>query len=247
MTKNKKQFNIPPFIRIAHRGASGIAPENTLAAFRNAIEIGVDAIELDLHGTVDNQIVVIHDATLDRTTNLKGLIKETTLDKIKQADAGSWFSPEFEGERVPTLEEVLVYAAEKTISVLEIKDSSITEPVVDRVCEMNMLNQAIIISFDYFVLETVRSIEPRISTGWLIGSQNGSTCPIQLCHQLNSLGSGLLNIHHKLITPEVAYEVRRRGVTLWCWTVDDIDRMRELQSYGVQGITSNYPDYFSKV
>lgn len=247
MTKINMQSNIPPFIRIAHRGASGITPENTLVAFRKAIEIGVDAIELDLHGTADNQIVVMHDATLDRTTNLKGLIKETTLDKIKQADAGSWFSPEFEGEPVPTLAEVLTWADKKTISVLEIKNASITQLVVEKVCEMDMLNQAIIISFDYSAIKTVRSIEPRISTGWLIGSHNGNTCPIQLCNQLSSIGSSLLNVHHQPITPEFTYEVRRRGITLWCWTVDDIDRMRELQAYGVQGITSNLPDYFSKV
>ena len=247
MTKSKKISNIPTFMRIAHRGASGIAPENTLAAFTKAFEIGVDAIELDLHGTADNQVVVIHDSTLDRTTNLKGLIRQTTLDKIKQADAGSWFNNGFEHEPIPTLSEVLTCTADNTISVLEIKDTSITELVVEKVCEMNMLNQAIIISFDYAVLETVRRTEPRISTGWLIGSRNGNTSPMQLCEQLNSLGSSLLNIHHQLITPEFAYEIRRRGITLWCWTVDDIARMRELQSYGVQGITSNHPEYFSKV
>ncbi len=235
------------FIRIAHRGASGIAPENTLTAFKTAIEIGVDAIELDLHGTVDNQIVVIHDPTLDRTTDLNGLIKQTALKKIKQADAGSWFDQKFAGETIPTLSEVLTFAADKTISVLEIKDTTITKRVVEIVCEMDVLNQVIIISFDFSAIETVRSVEPKISTGLLSSGRNGSVCPIQLCQKLCSIGSNILNVHHELITPEFAYEVRRRGITLWCWTVDDIDRIRELLSYGVQGITSNYPDIFEKV
>lgn len=247
MKVTKKLSHKTDFIRIAHRGASGIAPENTLTAFKTAIEIGVDAIELDLHGTVDDQIVVIHDPTLDRTTNLNGLIKQITLNKIKHVDAGSWFDKKFKGEPIPTLSEVLTFAADKTISVLEIKDTTITKRVVEIVREMDVLNQVIIISFDFSTIETVRSVEPKISTGLLIGGRNGNVCPIQLCQKLSLIGSNILNVHHELITPEFAYEVRRRGITLWCWTVDDIDRIRELLSYGVQGITSNYPDIFEKV
>ena len=92
------------WIRIAHRGASGRAPENTLAAFKRAIELGVDAVELDLHGTADGEIVAIHDSTLDRTTDLHGHINETTLKTIQSADAGGWFDAEFAGESVPTLQ-----------------------------------------------------------------------------------------------------------------------------------------------
>ena len=247
MTETKNTSYRPKFIRIAHRGASGIAPENTFSAFKSAIEIGVDAIELDLQGTADNQIVVIHDPTLDRTTDLNGLIKQTTLKQIKQADAGSWFDQKFAGETIPALSEVLTFALDKTISVLEIKDPRITKGVVENVCKLDMINRVIIISFDFSTIEVVRSLEPRISTGMLVGGRDVSHCPIQLCQTLCSIGSNLLNVHHELITPEFAYEVRRRGITLWCWTVDDIDRMRELLSYGVQGITSNYPEFFDKI
>ena len=127
------------WIRIAHRGASGIVPENTLAAFKKAIEIGVDAIELDLHGTADGEIVVIHDPSLDRTTNLSGPINQTTLETIKQADAGAWFNPQFVGEAIPTLAEALVCIADKAMTVLEIKDSLISEAVVEIIRDMNML------------------------------------------------------------------------------------------------------------
>lgn len=235
-----------PWIRIAHRGASRIAPENTLAAFKEAIEIGVDAVELDLQGTADGQVVVIHDASLDRTTDLSGQIKDTSLETIKQADAGTWFNPKFAGESIPTLSEALVSIADNAIALLEIKDVSITKSVVRIVQNMDMVEQSVIISFHSSAIQTVRALEPRLPTGYIIGSKENIQ-PIQLCQQLGLLGSSLLNVDHRLVTEEFIYEIRRRGITLWCWTVDDIDRMRELQELGIQGITSNRPEYFSQV
>jgi glycerophosphoryl diester phosphodiesterase len=236
-----------PWIRIAHRGASGSAPENTLAAFEKAIEIGVDAVELDLHGTADGEVVVIHDTSLDRTTNHCGRINQTILETIKRADAGGWFASEFVGERVPTLVEALECIAKKTIAVLEIKDPLIGETVVEKIRETHTPDLTLIISFHTAVLQTVRLLEPRIPTGWLIGNHNNPASPVQLCQQLGKLGSNLLNVNHQLITAEFAYEVQRRGIALWCWTVDDISRMREMKAFGVQGITSNHPEHFAKV
>ncbi|MDE0018525.1 MAG: glycerophosphodiester phosphodiesterase family protein [Candidatus Poribacteria bacterium] len=235
------------WIRIAHRGASGRAPENTLAAFKSAIEFDVDAVELDLHGTADGEIVVIHDATLDRTTDLHGRINETTLETIQSADAGGWFDAEFADESVPTLTEALACIAKKAIAVLEIKDPLIAEAVVAKIHETGTLDFTVVISFHTTVLQTIRALEPRIATGWLIGSHNKQVSPIALCQQLGQLGSSLLNVNHELITADFAYEIRRRGIALWCWTVDDIDRMGEMQTFGVQGITSNYPERFAMV
>lgn len=235
------------WIRIAHRGASAIAPENTLAAFQKAIEIGVDAVELDLHGTADGEIIAIHDATLDRTTNMSGHVRQHDLESIKQADAGAWFKPEFKEEPVPTLAESLDCITKNTVAVLEIKDETITEAVVEKIREMKLQEHVVVISFHTSVLQTVRSHAPDIPTGWLIGSSNGRTNPIQLCQQLSVLGCSLLNVNHQIITAEFAYEILRRGIALWSWTVDDIDQMRNLLEIGVQGITSNYPEYFSKV
>ncbi len=245
-------------IRIAHRGASGSAPENTLAAFKKAIEIGTDAVELDLHRTADDEIVAIHDATLDRTTNLHGPVNQATLVDIKRADAGAWFDVEFTGEPIPTLTETLECIALKTLPVLEIKEPDIGEAVIEKIREfelsvqnggnpINILGRVIIISFHASVLKTVREMEPYISTGWLIGSQDSDASPAQLCEQLCTLGSRILNVNHLMITSEFAYQVRRRGITLWCWTVDDIARMRELKRFGVHGITSNYPERFAAV
>ena len=235
------------WIRVAHRGASGNAPENTLAAFKKALEIGVDAVELDLHGTADGEIVVIHDATLDRTTDLQGHINETSLETIRGADAGAWFDTEFTGEPVPTLTEALACIGEETIAVLEIKDPLIAEAVVAKIHETETLGTTVVISFHTSVLQTLRTLAPRIATGWLIGDSNKQVSPIALCQQLGELGSSLLNVNHELITAEFAYEVHRRGIALWCWTVDDIARMREMRAFGVQGITSNYPERFAMI
>ena len=235
------------WIRIAHRGASGSAPENTLAAFKKALEIGVDAVELDLHGTADGEIVVIHDSTLDRTTDRHGAINETTLETVQSADAGGWFDAEFAGELVPRLTEALACIGKKTIAVLEIKDPLIAEAVVAKIHETDTLNLTVVISFHTAVLQTIRALEPRIATGWLIGNHDKHVSPVGLCQRLGALGSSLLNVNHELITAEFAYEVRRRGIALWCWTVDDIARMREMQTFGVQGITSNYPERFAMV
>ena len=235
------------WIRIAHRGASGNAPENTLSAFKKALEIGVDAVELDLHGTVDGEIVVIHDSTLERTTDLQGHINETTLETIQSADAGGWFDTEFVGEPVPTLTEALACIRKETIAILEIKDPLIAEAVVAKIHETETLGAAVVISFHTTVLQTIRTLEPRIATGWLIGSHNKHVSPIKLCQQLGELGSSLLNVNHELITAEFAYEIRRRGIALWCWTVDNLARMREMKAFGVQGITSNYPERFAMV
>ena len=257
------------WIRIAHRGASGTAPENTLAAFNKALEIGVDAVEFDLHGTADGEVVVIHDAALERTTNLSGLVSKKKLATIKFADAGAWFHPDFKGEwrvrtdaagreifwfppdakgeRVPTLEEALACITPKAMAVAEIKDPRISERVVAKIREANAVDKVVIISFHTSVLQVVRDVEPRIPTGWLIGGHTSSASPIALCQQLGEFGFHFLNVNHLLITAEFAYEVRRRGIALWCWTVDDIVRMRELKAWGVQAITSNYPERFAKV
>ncbi len=255
------------WIRIAHRGASAVAPENTIIAFEKALEIGVDAVEFDLHGTADGHVVVIHDATLNRTTTLSGLVRKKRLETIKFADAGAWFHPDFRGDwrsytdaagreigwlppdaqahRVPTLEEALACITPKAIAVAEIKEPEIAEAAISKIKEMNLLEKVVIISFHTGALETVRALEPRIPTGWLIGSHNRANSPITLCQKLAELGGTFLNVNHQLLNAEFVYELKRRGINLWCWTVDELARIRQMRTLGVQGITSNHPERFA--
>lgn len=116
-------ISVPNGAVIAHRGASAYAPENTLAAFRVAMEMGADFFELDCILSADNEVIVIHDDTLDRTTDLRGVVSETHSDKIRKADAGSWFSPDFKGEPVPTLDQALEFAKDRIGVFIEVKDA----------------------------------------------------------------------------------------------------------------------------
>ena len=237
------------FIRIAHRGASGLAPENTLAAFAKALEIGVDAVELEVHATKDRRVVVIHDGALDRTTNAKGKVSELTLAEILKADAGIRFGKEFSQEKIPILNESLDLIKGNAITVVEIKQKDIAGEVVKAIEDTSALDDVVVISFHPSVLCDVRQIKPRIPTGLLIGA-NAAEKPyaqgIEYVHKTAEVGASTLSLSHPAVTPELARAVRERGVNLWTWTIDDVDRMREVLDCGVEGITSNYPDRFKQ-
>lgn len=235
-------------IKIAHRGFSSVAPENTMVAFQKALDLGVDCVELDVHGTIDRQVVVIHDETLNRTTNQTGYINQQTLKKISHADAGSWFDNQFLGEKIPTLVESLDLICSSAVAVVEIKDTNITEQVVQAIHRTNNRDRVIVIAFSSVVLEQTRQLDAGLSTGFLFGtnkdknaSLSDTELAIQLVQQVSELGVPLLNLNEKLITQTLAYEIKKRGVGLWTWTIDDSTRMTEVIANGIQGITSNQP------
>ena len=232
-------------IKIAHRGFSGIAPENTMAAFQKALEVGVDGVELDVHGTLDRQVVSIHDSTLNRTTNRSGNVNQLTLNQIREADAGSWFSPQFAGEKIPTLAEALDLIGQSAVAVVEIKDTTIVERVVEIIHQANASDHVVVISFDKSALKQIRQLDPRIPTGFLVGSNDETNSmkdpAIELVKQVSTIGAGTLNVQESMVLPTFARQIRKRGINLWTWTVDDLPRMRELVDYGVQGITTNFP------
>ncbi len=232
---------------IAHRGASGDghAPENTLAAFRKAIEMGVDGVECDVHCTKDGSVVVIHDHTLNRTTDTKGVVEEMTLREVKKADAGSWFDPRFAGERVPTLRELLELTKGKVITVIEIKSENIADKVVKEIESARAESEVVIISFHASALRDAQEINPRIPRGILIGGRKAIRKPagiLDLIHQAAEAGASVLDLSSKIITPPLVEESHRRGMGVWAWTVDDEVEMKRLAEMYVDGITSNYPE-----
>lgn len=238
------------FVRIAHRGASGLAPENTLRAFSKAFEIGVDGVELDVRGTLDGELVVLHDQSLDRTTDRTGCIHEMSLTEIREADAGSWFGASFIGEKVPTLVESLDLIKRAAITVLEVKDEWVSVEVVRAIHYTQSVSSVIVISFHASVLSEVRSIDPRIPTGFLTSGNTKANQPeqaIDLIQTTCEIGASTLNVKHEMLDARFAWDVRRRGVNLWAWTVDDVVKMQQLVKFGVQGITSNFPDRFVQV
>lgn len=234
-------------IRIAHRGASGQshAPENTLAAFQEAIEIGVDCVECDVHCTKDGEVVIIHDHTLNRTTDMKGAVKDITLDEVKKADAGSWFHPRFAVERIPTLRELLELAKGKVITVIEIKPDNITDKVVREVENAKAISDVILQSFHSEAVKDALRLKPEIPRALLVGGAKGIIKLLgimDLVHKAAEVGASMLNLSSRIITPAFVRESHRRGIGVWAWTVDEEEEMKRLAEMGVDGITSNYPE-----
>jgi glycerophosphoryl diester phosphodiesterase len=232
---------------IAHRGASGKghAPENTLSAFRKAMEIGVDAVECDVHCTKDGHVVIIHDNNLKRTTNMDGIITEMTLSEVKKADAGIWFDTRFAGETIPTLKELLELTKGKVITIVEIKQEGIADKVIKDIEDTGSVGEVVLISFHASALKDAQEINPRIPRALLIGdigpiSEHSSI--LSLIQSAAEVGAGTLNLSQNIITPKLVKEARLRGIGVWAWTVDDEIEIKKLLEMGVTGITSNYPE-----
>ena len=232
-------------VRIAHRGASGSAPENTAAAFERAIQIGVDAIEVDVHGTSDGRVVVIHDPTLDRTTDRSGWVREQTFEQIRHADAGAWFGAQFRGEQVPLLEEAIETTRHRALLLVEIKGDFLAEKVLQIVGETDAADQVVIQSFNPETIRRVKLLDAGIPTALLIGKLPAAPSRVRarrLVKQVLEVGANALAIWHTTLTPSFFEEMRKRAVSVWAWTVDEELVMRDMVQMGVQGIITNHPE-----
>ncbi len=239
-------------VRIAHRGASGdgLAPENTLAAFEKAIQIGIDVVEVDVHATLDNRVIVIHDATLDRTTDRLGVVKELTFQEIRQADAGSWCGTQFKDERVPALEEVLDLARHRALVLIEIKADYLAERVLQTIVEMDAVSQVVIQSFNQQTIKRIKLLEPSIPTALLMGNLPTTPSRVRarkIVRDVLAMGANSVGLWHNVITPALLEEMRRRALSVWTWTVNEEIAMRDLIQMGIHGIITNYPDRLNHV
>jgi glycerophosphoryl diester phosphodiesterase len=226
---------------IAHRGASGHAPENTLAAFRKAVSLGVGFIETDLQLTRDARFVAIHDDTVERTTNGHGAVHDLTLEAIRKLDAGSWFGSEYAGERIPTLEEILEFSKKNdVVFYLELKPGGSwggEHALIGALRESAEIARTVVISFDGAILEAVRKIEPTLMTGLLYDGQLAK--PLDKAVEI---GARQLAVRGDLVTPAMLMQARSRDLQVVCWTVNHGAHIRLLMDAGVDGIMSDYPD-----
>lgn len=226
---------------IAHRGASGYAPENTLAAFRKAAELGARFIETDLHVTRDLHFVAIHDATLERTTNGRGGVHEKTLAELRKLDAGSWFGSEFVGERIPTLDEIFEFSNETDVGFyLEMKTGpglGVSHALVSALRRATDTNRLIVISFDSSILESVLRQEPSLMTGFLFDRR-----PREAVEQAQRLGVRQLLPRGDLVSHELVIRAHHADLQVVTWTVDAPADLRTVIAAGVDGVMSNYPD-----
>ncbi len=226
---------------IAHRGASGNAPENTLAAFRKAIALGASFIETDLQLSRDARFVAIHDATVNRTTNGQGAVHDMTLDDLRKLDAGSWFGSEFSGERIPTLEEILEFSKKNdVVFYLEIKPGGSwggEHAMISSLRESGEIPRTVVISFDPSIVLSLRKIEPTLMTGLLYDGQIEN--PLD---KAVAIGARQLVVRGDLVTPALISEAKKKDLQVVCWTVNHPAHMRLLAAAGVDGIMSDYPD-----
>lgn len=236
-----------PYI-IAHRGASKAAPENTMAAFHKAVKQGATWIELDVHLTKDQEIVVIHDEKVDRTTNGEGWVKDLTLKELKKLDAGKWFSKKFKGERIPTLKEVIEFAKQKNIYLnIELKNAIIQyeeleEKVIQLIQLYDFVEKVIISSFNHFGLQKVKKINSSVKTGILYAI--GFVEPWEYAKKL---GADAIHPIFYSINTEMVSEAKQRGLLVHPYTVDRKEDLLAMIEAQVDGIITNVPDQLIEI
>jgi glycerophosphoryl diester phosphodiesterase len=239
----------------AHRGGAGLAPENTLAAFRQALELGVDVLEMDLHVTRDGAVVVIHDATIDRTTNGRGAVSDHTLETLRGYDAGVKFAPQFAGERIPALRQVieLVQASGRATVRLNLetkfakgregKPSDFEERVLAILRETGFVDRTILQSFYHPSLAKMKGLEPRIKLAALLGRDEPRD-PVGMMRQLHA---DYYSPNFQQATPAVIASLHQAGIPVVVWTVNETADAERLLDAGLgrlagDGIITNFPD-----
>jgi glycerophosphoryl diester phosphodiesterase len=239
-----------PVLAIAHRGFSGAAPENTMTAFKKAIDLGVDMIELDVHLSKDGQVVVIHDDTLNRTTNGKGKVASYTLNELKQLDAGSWFESQFSREWIPTLKEVLELSRGRTLVNVELKKGDLGQYTImdladrslNEVKKMGMEEQVIFSSFDPSPLGGIKERNPRIQVTFLYNKPWTS-----LQEVIGDRPFFILTCRKSVLTQAHISKAHQEGIKVNVYTLNMEEEIEQFLHWGIDGIITDYPDRLIKI
>ncbi|MDH7482882.1 MAG: glycerophosphodiester phosphodiesterase family protein [Armatimonadota bacterium] len=236
-------------LTIAHRGFSAIAPENTLAAFKRALELKPDLIECDVRRTKDGKIVIIHDATVDRTTNGTGRVADMTLEELRRLDAGSWFGTQYAGERLPTLEEFLDLPWGETQPIIEIKEQSLEDDVVALVQQRGMSARTAICSFHHKIGLRLKELDRLIRFSPLISSQTeiSGDEAVRLADEAAAVNGWVFGVNYTAITPDLVKATHAANMLMEAWTVDDEENIRRMVTMGVDVIASNRLDLLLQV
>ena len=236
---------------LAHRGFSAIYPENSPLAFRMAAEkTAVDGIESDVHLSKDGKLVIFHDASVERTSNGTGFIRDLTYAELLELDIGAWKSPEFAGQHIWTLGQLLDFCRETRLLLnLELKNyevfyDGLEQQVIDEVCARGMQEQVFVSSFNHISMQRFKVLCPEIKTGLLYDKPL-----LDMEHYL--LRSNADNMHPRYMLlqyqPELMDLFHNRGMKVNTWTVNDETAMEDMLRRGVDGIISNYPDLLCRV
>ncbi len=216
-------------LKIGHRGARAYEPENTLRSFKKALELGVNAVEVDVRKTKDNEIVVIHDPEVERTTNGKGLVADLTLKDIKNLVTEK-------GEKIPTLEEALEFLDKKVKILIELKESGFEEKLLKSIREKELQKNVIIVSFVEDALKKIRALDKEVETGLIYVKHKN---PISAALELKA--NYLLSLYRFTHTANVQ-KAHENGLKVIVWTVNKPEEVAEYLKKGVDGIASDRPD-----
>jgi len=237
-------------IILGHRGASKYAPENTMAAFEMALEMGADGFELDTMLSADGVPVVIHDERLERTTNGSGRVASKTLKRLRQLDAGSWLGERYSGERIPLLEDVLANFKGRALINIELKNYShpfdgLTQKVLDLVKRNDMMEQILISSFFPGNITFLQRTEPKIQAALL--TTGGVFGRVLASRRFTFLSRQVIHPHKSICTRPYVAEQHQNNRKVNAWTVNEAEEIRELTLNGVDGIITDDPALARKI
>jgi glycerophosphoryl diester phosphodiesterase len=227
---------------IGHRGAPTVAPEHTIPAYEAALQAGADVLELDVHLSADDQLVVIHDRRLERTTDGRGLVREHTLRQLKRLDAGRWFGPAFAGQRIQTLSEVLERFRDRAAFAVELKAGDTVYPGIEaRVVTLlqisGLADRALVASFDPRALGVCRDLDPDLRLGALVGGPLGNPEALAPRGVLSALG-----LEAGFTTEREVAACRAAGLDCYAWVVNEPVEARRLAACGIAGMVTDRPD-----
>lgn len=236
----------------AHRGARGYAPENTMAAFRLALELGADGIELDVQATKDGAVVICHDHTIDRTSNGTGWIRDYTLAELRALDFGGWFSPEFVGEALPTFAEFFAWYVTTPLYLnVEIKNGPAVYPGIERklIAEMQeimpldfpLYDRLIFSSFYHPSLCEIKTLDLRFKTGVLFDDR-----PVDVAGMAKQINAEYLHPHWHYLEQEWVQAAHDAGIGVNSYTVNTREEYEFARAAGIDGIFSDFPDHWRK-
>jgi len=227
---------------LAHRGASAYAPENTLASFCKAIELGANGIETDLQKTKDGVIVLFHDSVLDRKSDKKGAVADHTWAELREADVGSWFSPRYKGERLITFEQFLIFFGRRDLLfVIELKPlftHSEMGEIIRLIDEYGARKKTTITSFVFDNLKTARDVDKNIRIGYVLNKKIDDDVILQL----ESIDGRQVYPPAELITPDQVKLAHHHGLEVNAWGIQNVEIMNNMLALGVDRIIIDFPD-----
>lgn len=250
--KPKSPSPISAPIKIAHRGAAGYCPENTMASFKKAIELGADFIEIDVQLSRDGMLVVIHDPTLERTTNGSGYVRDHDFADLRKLDAGSWFDKNFKNEKIPAFEELLENLLPHTGMLIELKNPSLypgieqklADAIINKCLHLEKEPLIMVQSFDTNSVKRFHSLLPLLPVGVLIRHNPRGISDKKL--KEFSTFAQFINPKQTMMTQRLKERIHAHGMDAFTWTVNKQKQMHRFEIMKLDGVTTDFPDLFSK-